>query len=167
MQQVRQQSEAMFDKTRTSYTVIPITRPVLADLCQTIDKELEKTKQDRSSAIYEIVSRKQHVQTHDSKSFLAYDISDDIASIFLRLRTPHRRIMIKIAPSKNDSYAIVEGSDSEWVRATTQTIGDIIKAHRESSRDSDGRALLSRIKSIMIRVCIGGLLWVMLLGNAG
>src|SRR5690606_21838406 len=113
MQQVRQQSEAMFDKTRTSYTVIPITRPVLADLCQTIDKELEKTKQDRSSAIYEIVSRKQHVQTHDSKSFLAYDISDDIASIFLRLRTPHRRIMIKIAPSKNDSYAIVEGSDSD------------------------------------------------------
>ncbi|HEX7032358.1 MAG TPA: hypothetical protein VF172_05105 [Nitrososphaera sp.] len=167
MQKACQQTGAMTDKARTSYTVIPISRPVLADLCGAIDRELEKTKQDRSLAIYEIVSRKQHVQTHDSKSFLAYDIPGDLSSIFLRLQAPHRRIMIKVSPRKNDSYVIIEGSDSEWVRSTTQAIGNIIEAHKASCAANDGRPLLARIKSIMLRVCIGVLLWAMLLGNAG
>ncbi|MEW6603616.1 MAG: hypothetical protein AB1351_02870 [Thermoproteota archaeon] len=155
----------MIDKTRTSYTVMPITRSILADLCQRIDQELEKSNQDHSLAIYEIVSKKQHVQSHDSRSFLTYTLHDDLSSIFLRLQTPHRRITIKMSPSKDESYVAVEGSDPEWVRSTTQRIGNIIDVHK--SHIDKNQSFLPKLKSIVLRVCAGIMMWAMLLRNAG
>lgn len=155
----------MNDRTKISYSDMPLTMALLDDMCQAIDGELEKhNSQERCLAIYEIIGKRRHVRSHDKKSFLAYGLPEDLGSIFLRLQTPHRRIMVKISTSKNDSYVTVEGSEAEWVRSTASILEKIVEKHKALAHAD--RLLLSKARIIMWRLSVGGLVGVLLRGIA-